>query len=389
MGQISALQAAKFAQGIYTVQDKYQFLAFTTRSSILANASVSQMTANIGGRFFRSAKDGFGLCALGTNANKGDAFVIFRGTTEAHNNADVISDARIGTQMSKTGTLVHIGFNEIFKSMLDDIRDFIKDNKKEITGVIHCIGHSLGGAVATLAADWLKSHTGRTVRLYTFGQPRTGMTMFSWRLTSKLKEENIHRVFHSTDPVPMVPIFPYTHNPMPGNGHFIPSDHKIVSGEAHKMKGYVDSVSNKSGGSLPWSALKRQAPLYNHEQAIVELLESKVGLNPENPKTWAWLDSALIFVLKKILGNTLASLHTAIVGVHTLADRIAWVLEKGINLAEGVSYYVKLFIKKVMQVLGMRPLREGEKPTRTFLTNLLQRLIHRAHELARKAMRNF
>ncbi|WP_196137583.1 lipase family protein [Aliikangiella sp. G2MR2-5] len=385
MAELNPSIAASLASEIYDVQDNDAFQLFLARGIFSKKIShKSKLTATVGGRLINKAKDGFGLCAMGDGAkHKGDAFFIFRGTTMANNKADVISDARIGTQFSKTGTQVHIGFNEVFKSMLQEIRQFIKDNSGELKGMIHCVGHSLGGAVATLAADWLKSNTGRTVKLYTFGQPRTGLALFNWKLTSKLTAGNIHRVFHSTDPVPMVPIFPYLHSPTPGDGHYIHSENKIISGEAHKMAGYIKSVKNMS-----WTGLQRRAPVFNHEQAIVELLESKVGLNPENPKTWAWLDAALIFVIKKVVGNAISLIHSGIVGIHTLADRIAWILEKGIHLAESVSYYVKLFIKKIMQVLGMRPVEDSKKLTRSFLQGLLRMLIHRSHELAKKAFRN-
>ena len=48
---------------------------------------------------------------------------------------------------------MHIGFNAIFKSMLPDIQAFMVQNSTAL--MVHCIGHSLGGAVATLAADWV------------------------------------------------------------------------------------------------------------------------------------------------------------------------------------------------------------------------------------------
>ena len=385
MAELNPSMAASLASEIYSVQDEDAFQLFLARGIFSQKiAHQNKLTANVGGRIIRNARDGFGLCAMGDGAkHKGDAFFIFRGTTMANNKADVISDARIGTQFSKTGTQVHIGFNEIFKSMLKDIKEFVRSNHNEMKGMIHCVGHSLGGAVATLAADWLKSQTGRTVKLYTFGQPRTGLALFNWKLTSKLTAANIHRVFHSTDPVPMVPIFPYLHSPTPGDGHYIHSDNKIISGEAHKMAGYITSVKNKA-----WDGIQRRAAVFNHEQAIVELLESKVGLNPEDPKTWSWLDSALIWIIKKVVGNAISILHAGIVGVHTLADRIAWILQKGINLAENVSYYVKLFIKKVMQILGMRPSIDSKKLSHSFLQGLLRMLIHRSHELAKKAFRN-
>ncbi|MCP4338671.1 MAG: hypothetical protein GY799_07215 [Desulfobulbaceae bacterium] len=70
---------------------------------------------------------------------------------------------------------------------------------------IHCIGHSLGGAVATLAAHWVKRTTYKYVELYTFGAPKPGFEGFAKSFTTLLEQKNVHRVYHSTDPVPMVP----------------------------------------------------------------------------------------------------------------------------------------------------------------------------------------
>ena len=383
MSELTPKESAQFAEGIYAVQDDLTFKAFLLdRKFSQDSAGQQKLDAKVGGRLLLNATDGFGLCALGGDRYAGDAFFIFRGTTTANNKADFLSDARIGTQMSKTGTAVHIGFNEIFKSMLPDIRRFIDSNRTKITGTVHCVGHSLGGAVATLAADWISSKTGLKVKLYSYGQPRAGMTMFSVKLTKKLDASNVHRVFHSTDPVPMVPIFPYVHSPAPGNGHLIPSSNLVVSGEAHKMASYIRSVRKKQ-----WADLKRAAPVFNHEKAIEEFLVSKIRPDANNPLTWEWLDRALIYVLKKIGNGIFVGLHTAIVGVHTLADRIAWVLAKGIELTTRVGKLVRLFIDKVMQVLRMVPLKSGQTITQTFLTHLLTMLMNRAHETARRAIR--
>ena len=385
MSELTPTESAQLARDIYDVQNDIQFKAFLLNGMFSQKKTHKQkLTADVGGRIIRKAKDGFGLCALGGGVHfAGDAFFIFRGTTMANNKADVISDARIGSQKSETGTSVHIGFNEILKSMLTDIREFLNANKSQITGTIHCIGHSLGGAVATLAADWLKSQTGRTIKLYTYGQPRVGMLFFSTKLTAKLGAENIHRVFHTTDPVPMVPIFPYVHNPCPGNGHLINSTHLIISGEAHKMASYANDVAKKS-----WAELKRSAPVYNHEKAIEEFLTSKIRPDSENPLTWEWLDSALIYILKKIGNGMFVGFHTAAYGVHSIADRIAWILTKGLDLANAIGRFVGLFVKKVMQVLRMPPLRSDQSITKSFLTGLLTMLMKKAHDLAKRAIQS-
>lgn len=212
--------AAELATAAYAVNsgDEKALKAFLTRAVFKAGANAKiQLKAEVGGRIFRSARDSFGLAALGRGQYEGDLFLIFRGTTEANNKADFVTDARIGITRSSTSYPVHIGFQHTFSSMVSEISRFTAEHQTQ--GTVHCIGHSLGGAVAALAAEWAYSNISKQVKLYTFGQPRVGMTLFSQALTQKLGAKNIHRVYHTTDPVPMVPIFPYVHNPLPGMAH--------------------------------------------------------------------------------------------------------------------------------------------------------------------------
>lgn len=92
--------------------------------------------------------------------------------------------------------------------MLGDINTFI--NQQPGTTMVHCIGHSLGGAIANLAAEWAANTLNKKVKLYTFGSPRVGFASggFANKLTTALLPENIHRVYHNNDPVPMIPTFP-------------------------------------------------------------------------------------------------------------------------------------------------------------------------------------
>ncbi|RFU77168.1 lipase [Trichoderma arundinaceum] len=71
-------------------------------------------------------------------------------------------------------------------------------------------GHSLGGAVATLAAATLRTQ-GFPVDLYTYGSPRVGNDVFANFVTSQPGGE--FRVTHVDDPVPRLPpiIFEYRH----------------------------------------------------------------------------------------------------------------------------------------------------------------------------------
>lgn len=71
-------------------------------------------------------------------------------------------------------------------------------------------GHSLGGAVATLAAAYLRK-AGNAVDLYTFGSPRVGNSAFADFVSAQAGSEI--RVTHVDDPVPRLPplLFGYRH----------------------------------------------------------------------------------------------------------------------------------------------------------------------------------
>ncbi|CAJ0603088.1 unnamed protein product [Cylicocyclus nassatus] len=72
-------------------------------------------------------------------------------------------------------------------------------------------GHSLGGAIANLAASWVKSLPGfkGKVKLVTFGSPRVGNKEFSDALEKSV--QYVYRVTHRKDPVVHIPNVNYQH----------------------------------------------------------------------------------------------------------------------------------------------------------------------------------
>ncbi|MBU2870477.1 lipase family protein [Colwellia sp. E2M01] len=193
---------------------------------------------------------GFALLGQGKGVYKGDHVIAIRGTASLR---DAITDAHVGLTGSATGTSVHAGFNKTFYSMKPAFQAYISQiqNKGSI-GTVHCVGHSLGGALAGLTADWLKSEYGMPVNLYTFGSPRIGLSSFSAQTTARV--DNIFRCTHGADPVPKVPLWPFIHAPYNG------TEYRLNSGQgfnpsAHKMgvngnPGYVNSAKGNDWGSL-------------------------------------------------------------------------------------------------------------------------------------------
>ncbi|MGD9100383.1 MAG: lipase family protein [Anaerolineae bacterium] len=99
-----------------------------------------------------------------------DSFAIlaFRGT-ECDKLADLIVDADIRLTPFRNGAKVHQGFLEA----LNQVWDEVDEKLKEITVPIWYTGHSLGAALATLAA----AHK-QPAALFTYGSPRVGNAEF-------------------------------------------------------------------------------------------------------------------------------------------------------------------------------------------------------------------
>lgn len=153
MAVLSPRIAADMAAQVYAVQDEngIGYKIFLKRPEFSKKVDTTKtIKAKVGSRLINT-EDGFGICALGGEGYEKDIFLIFRGSTTANYMADWVSNARIGVETSATGLPVHIGFNHILSSMRVYIQEFLAANP-EATGTIRCIGHSLGGAIATLVA---------------------------------------------------------------------------------------------------------------------------------------------------------------------------------------------------------------------------------------------
>ena len=119
----------------------------------------------------------------------------FRGT-EATSIKDIKADADAVSTHADNGGRVHRGFQQAFQSIYMDIKATLTDYEDQ---PLILTGHSLGGALATLAARDLR-HPGGLAACYTFGAPRVGDE--EW--VSDLKTP-MYRLVNSADCVTMLP----------------------------------------------------------------------------------------------------------------------------------------------------------------------------------------
>ena len=239
-----------------------------------------------GGPGFIKVRTAFGFVLEGKKQLEGHTFVVFRGTKYL---ADWLSNGNVTVGSSHTGKSVHQGFMKAFQSMLPQLRDFT--GKLSNGSQVHCIGHSLGAALAMIAAEWLSIEKGIRPKLYTFGCPRVGLEDFAKSTTQRLGSENIFRVWHKTDIVPCIPIWPFVHTPDSGRDYFLPSPGFFPGAEWHSMDNYIRSVGKKSWQTI--YALREPQPT---ESDIQRWLADKTLLSSTLPAI-KWLQSALAYVV--------------------------------------------------------------------------------------------
>ena len=122
-------------------------------------------------------------------------YVVPRGTEvgDEFSWRDVRTDLKFRRVELDSGLRVHRGFlhawEEVADEVYEDVRDRLNDNP---TLQVVITGHSLGGAISTLAALWLDFCT---PYLITFGQPRVGGDEFNYMVRREVKcwRRYVHR----------------------------------------------------------------------------------------------------------------------------------------------------------------------------------------------------
>lgn len=158
---------------------------------------------------------------MGQNTQTQTAFVAFRGTLDLQEwLADFDAAAQPYRPLPNFGD-VHVGFQAVYQTIRDSLRTGLPQACAGCKRLL-VTGHSLGGALAVLAApDVLSMPPGLEPQLITFGGPRVGLTNFVAMFNVKI--ESCFRVVNFLDIVPHVPL-PSPLLPYADVGTLIPVD---------------------------------------------------------------------------------------------------------------------------------------------------------------------
>lgn len=107
----------------------------------------------------------------------------------------------------ESGGLVHDGFQNDIKNVWPSVRIYLDSLLAPGTNrTLWITGHSLGAALATLAAERAKREGGFDVRgVYAFGSPRVGDARFKEKYTALGLNGRTYRFVNNQDVVPKVP----------------------------------------------------------------------------------------------------------------------------------------------------------------------------------------
>ncbi|HEX4856176.1 MAG TPA: hypothetical protein VFV28_05150 [Limnobacter sp.] len=285
--------------------------------------------------------------------------LVTRGTDQL---PDWLTNANAGLAVGPSSKLVHSGFNDTFNSYLTQLHILLREVGPP-PAVIHCVGHSLGGALANLNAALLHAR-GYTVCLYTLGAPRVGCYPFAVDLEAKLKGR-VHRVVNRFDPVGMVPIFPFCHAAVKEDTYIIHSGGNVISPEAHSVDpakpGYAIQM-NRPGRT--WSDLKQPFPRVS---SLNETLDDAIKVLGAgllfNGQLLVLIGQAIYTLCSKISQAALLTTQRFMEGCAEAMDRLAEILILSAAQSFVMNEEAKAILRAIYQFLGRGNQKFTVEPT--------------------------
>lgn len=297
---------------------------------------------------YLTATTGFGFLAQQQGANSREFVLVTRGTDIL---PDWMTDFKVGVAVGPNSRLVHTGFNDTFNSYQAQLEGILR-SVGPAPATIHCVGHSLGGALANLNAALLHER-GYTVCLYTLGAPRVGCYPFASHLETKLRGR-IFRVANRFDPVAMVPLFPFCHASVKHDTYITHAGGNLISPDAHSTDptkpGYAVCMNDPHRKWVDLQhPMQRLGALHQTLDDSIKLIGGGLLFNGQ---VLVLIGQALFEICNKIAGNSLLMTQRFFDGCAQAADRLAEILHVCATQSVILQEEAKSVIRAIFKFLG-------------------------------------
>ncbi|MDJ0908647.1 MAG: lipase family protein [Woeseiaceae bacterium] len=346
------------------------------KKQVTGSGKDSLKKANVKGKIQKTfegdtigARTGFGYVLTFKKQGRNHAVIALRGTRPEIGPPDLLTDLYFTPTGSVPGGLVHRGFAMTYDSFKDNIKG---NDELARADTIHCVGHSLGGALANIVANTVKSAYRKDTKLYTFGAPRVGLHFgFTPNLERNLGISNIFRVSHTNDPITWIPTFPFLHavgSDRDRNNMTLSSPAGPGSMKNHSM----DIYSQKMNGRV-WSDVRAQKYYPSFEDRLMRgIWESDSNGFLKGMKL---IGAGAAWVLMKILRGLLNLLAGSVIMlVATPIDLICRLIYQGVQLASKIGKALMNWITAAAKWVGAK-IKSAADVTVSFLKYLLERLL--------------
>lgn len=343
----------------------------------------SQLTDVIVGKTGLGTSTGFGYVLQYQKDVRRHMIIATRGTRPELGAPDLLTDLRAGMIGFRGYGPVHKGFKRTFDSVMTNLAD--ADQHIMASDIVHCVGHSLGGAVATLVAAHYAGR-GKKVKLYTFGSPRVGAALTYSAMHRTIGKNNIYRTAHDLDPVSLIAPFPYIHvNPSPKdtNNFTMPSPTgSLFSTANHDMGQYIKSVS--SDPRYTWAHARGLASQVDHDNSVL----ARWLLHKDNDPGWVrYACAKTLGILFKLFAHVLRATSTSIILGLTAVDLMAEMLLNQLYKTAALAGKVYQLLCHAAKWAGIH-LAEGAEFTAQIIRKILEKMLAHLKTIALQAILN-
>lgn len=317
-------------------------------------ASVNIITATSG--LITPVASGFGFMAQLNGGRSREIVIATRGTTNSR--ADYGTDINSIPTLGPTGHAIHKGFNTTFKSYVQQLNEFIKQQNLGFKPTaVHCMGHSLGGALANLNAAAC-AELGLNSYLYTVAAPRVGMVPYAEHLSKKMNAAHVYRVANEADAVTMLPVYPFVHAPYCHGTVLLDGSWATVSAFQHKLATGYSSMVNSTWKQMQSHTRGKQQqlensmyPANNAEAGRFEQLAKMPGAM-FNGRLLKLINKAIHDMLSRLGAQSLLSVGNYGTGAFTVLDQMAEILARYAQASHKQAKEVAGMLNAIMAYLG-------------------------------------